>query len=206
TKPPSQKVCDETVDAIIMDGGRRGQTVKICSDPFCRVHHPNQPSPEETERERMAERKRIERDKLVITVRHRILAAVLERVSAPLKKTDLLLITESLVEHLPHNQILLLAKRHRIEPNSESDLVQEQMMKQARRWDEATLCRFLLEAGLLHAAYHPPQNDETDVLTITASRYRVDTAKLQKKIAAEFTVKREKKQKPKTKAKMGITV
>lgn len=143
SKPsPCQKVCDKTVDAIVVDGGRRGQTVKICADMSCCVHHPNQPSPEQIERERTEERKRIERDKLVITVRHRILAAILERVSLPFKKADLLVVAEALIDYLPHNQALLLAKRHRIEPNSESDSVQEQLMKQASRWDEAALCRF----------------------------------------------------------------
>lgn len=50
---PYQKVCEKTVDAIVVDGGRRGQTLKICADLACRVHHPNQPSPEQIERERM---------------------------------------------------------------------------------------------------------------------------------------------------------
>lgn len=199
TKASYQKICDKTVDAIVVDGGRRGQTVKICSDLACRVHHPNQPSPEQIERERTEERKRIERDKLAITVRHRILAAILERVSAPLKKADLLVVTEALIEYLPHNQALLLGKRHRIESKQESDSVQEQLAKQASRWDEATLCRFLLEASLFHGAYHLPQKDESDELTTTATRYRVDTAKLQKTVAAEFAAKHERKQRAKQK-------
>ena len=139
TASPFQKVCSETVEAIVVDGGRRGQMVKICPDTGCRVHHPNAPTAEQVERERKEERKRIERDKLVITVRHRILAAILERVSAPLKKSDLLVIAESLIEYLPRNQALLLAKRHRIESKQESDSVQEQLTKQASRWDEAAL-------------------------------------------------------------------
>ena len=201
---PFQKVCNKTVEAIVVDGGRRGQMVKICPDAGCRVHHPNQPSPEQIERERMEKRKRIEQDKLAITVRHRMLAAILERVSAPLKKADLFVITESLIEYLPHNQALLLAKRHRIESKQESDSVQEQLTKQTSRWDEAGLCRFLLEASLLHAAYHAPHNkEEGDVLTATATRYRVDAAKLQKVVAAEFAAKRGRKQKTKTKTKAG---
>ena len=175
---PHQKVCDKTADAIVVDGGRRGQTLKICADPACRVHHPNQPSPEQVERERTEERKRIERDKLIITVRHRILAAILERVSAPSKKADLLVVAGALIEYLPHNQALLLAKRRRIEPNSESNSIQQQLMKQASRWDEAALCRFILEASLLHSAYHRPQNSKDDALLATATRYRVDVAKL----------------------------
>ena len=80
--------------------------------------------------------------------------------------------------------------------------MQEQLAKQVSRWDEAALCRFLLEACLLHVAYHAPQNKgAADMLMATATRYRVDTAKLQKAVAAEFAAKREKKpQTKKTKA------
>lgn len=201
---PFQKICNQTIEAIVMDGGRRGQMVKICPDAGCRIHHPNHPSPEQMQRERREERKRIERDKLVITVRHRILAAILERVSAPLKKADLLLVAETMIEYMPHNQALLLAKRNRIESKQESDSVHEQLTKQASKWDEAALCRFLLETSLLHSAYHAPHSDEeADTLMTTATHYRVDTAKLQKNLAAEFASKREKKKKPKTKAKAG---
>ena len=67
-----------------MDGGKRGQVVKVCADPTCRVHHPNTPSPQQVERDRAEERKRIEKEKLAITTRHRVLATILQRVSAPL--------------------------------------------------------------------------------------------------------------------------
>ena len=87
---PVQKPCDKMAEAIVMDGGKRGQVVKVCADPACRIHHPNTPSPQQIERERADERKRIEKEKLAITTRHRVLATILQRVSAPLKKADLL--------------------------------------------------------------------------------------------------------------------
>ena len=67
-----QKPCEKMAEAIVMDGGKRGQVVKVCADPACRVHHPNTPSPQQVERERAEERKRIEKEKLAITTRHRI--------------------------------------------------------------------------------------------------------------------------------------
>jgi ParB family chromosome partitioning protein len=67
-----QKPCDKMTEAIVMDGGKRGQVVKVCADPTCRVHHPNTPSPQQVERERAEERKRIEKEKLAITTRHRV--------------------------------------------------------------------------------------------------------------------------------------
>ena len=62
-----QKPCEKMTEAIVMDGGKRGQVVKVCADPTCRVHHPDTPSPQQVERERAEERKRIEKEKLAIT-------------------------------------------------------------------------------------------------------------------------------------------
>ena len=38
--PAAQKPCEKMAEAIVMDGGKRGQTVKVCADPNCRVHQP----------------------------------------------------------------------------------------------------------------------------------------------------------------------
>ena len=59
----NQKPCEKMAEAIVMDGGKRGQVVKVCADPACRIHHPNTPSPQQVERERAEERKRIEKEK-----------------------------------------------------------------------------------------------------------------------------------------------
>ena len=53
--PAAQKPCDKMAEAIVMDGGKRGQTVKVCADPNCRVHHPNTPSPQQLQRDRQQE-------------------------------------------------------------------------------------------------------------------------------------------------------
>ena len=50
--PAAQKPCDKMAEAIVMDGGKRGQVVKVCADTACRTHHPNTPSPQQVERER----------------------------------------------------------------------------------------------------------------------------------------------------------
>jgi ParB family transcriptional regulator, chromosome partitioning protein len=100
-----QKPCEKMTEAIVMDGGKRGQVVKVCADPTCRVHHPNTPSPQQVERERAEERRRIEKEKLAITTRHRVLAAILQRVSAPLKKADLLAVAHYLIDHLSYSQV-----------------------------------------------------------------------------------------------------
>ncbi len=183
-----------------MDGGKRGQIVKVCADLSCLVHHPDTPSPQQIERQRAEERKRIEKDKLAITTRHRILAAVLERVSEPLKKGDLLTVAHYLIGHLAHSQVPILAKRHKIETDKKPNSPQELLAKRVTTYDEAALCRILVEISLLDSAYQRAGTSE-DVLIGAAKRYRVDADKLRDKVAAEFATKRTKQSKSKAAAK-----
>jgi len=192
-----QKPCDKMTEAIVMDGGKRGQVVKVCADPACRIHHPNTPSPQQVERERAEERKRIEKEKLAITTRHRILATILQRVSAPLKKADLLAVAHYLIGHLSYSQVPALAKRHKVEAKKDSASSQELLAKQVGTYDEAELCKLLLEISLLDSAYQRSTVSRADILMDAAKRYRVDTEKLQKAVTAEIVAKREKKPKVK---------
>jgi len=197
----NQKPCEKMAEAIVMDGGKRGQIVRVCADPACRIHHPNTPSPQQIERERAEERKRIEKEKLAITTRHRVLATILQRVSAPLKKADLLTVGHYLIGHLSYSQVPALAKRHKVETKKDSASAHELMAKQVRTYDEAELCKLLLEISLLDSAYQRSTASREDVLMDAAKRYRVDAEKLQKAVAKEFAAKREKKTKGKAKAR-----
>jgi hypothetical protein len=126
------------------------------------THHPNTPSPQQLERERVEERKRIEREKLAITTRPRILAKILQRVSALLKKADLLAVANYLIGHLSYSQVPALAKRHKVEAKKDSASAQELLAKQVCTYDQAELCKLLLEISLLDSAYQrqgPSRND-----------------------------------------------
>jgi ParB family chromosome partitioning protein len=199
--PANQKPCEKMAEAIVMDGGKRGQVVKVCADPTCRVHHPNTPSPQQFERERAEERKRIEKEKLAITTRHRILATILQRVSAPLKKADLLAVAHYLIGHLSYSQVPALAKRHKVEAKKDSTSAQELLAEQVGTYDEAGLCKLLLEISLLDSAYQRSSASSDDILMDAAKRYRVDAEKLQKAVAVELSAKRDKKTKDKAKPK-----
>jgi len=145
---PQQKPCQKRTEAVVMDGGRRGDLVKVCADLSCRVHHPDTPSPEQVAKERAAERKRIEKEKLAITTRHRFLAAILQRVSAPLKKADLLAVAHYLIGHLSYSQVPNLAKRHKVEAKKDSASAQELLAKQVGNYDESELCK--VSVRLIH--------------------------------------------------------
>jgi ParB family chromosome partitioning protein len=199
--PTNQKPCEKMAEAIVMDGGKRGQVVKVCADPACRVHHPDTPSPLQVERERAEERRHIEKEKLAITTRHRVLATILQRVSAPLKKADLLAVAHYLIGHLSYSQVPVLAKRHKVEAKRDSASAQELLAKRVGTCDEAELCKLLLEISLLDSAYQRTAGSRDDILMDAAKRYRVDTEKLQKAVAEELTAIREKKTKAGAKPK-----
>jgi len=198
---PYQKPCEKMTEAVVMDGGRRGELVKVCADLSCRVHHPDTPSPDQIAKERAEERKRIEKNKQAITTRHYVLAKVLERVSVPLKKADLLTLAQYTIANLSYNQVPALAKRHKIETAKTTKSPQEVLMKKVNTYDESELSRLLLELSLLDSAYQRGAASE-DLLMDAAKRYRVDVEKIEKAVAAEFAAKNDKKTKPKAKSKV----
>lgn len=193
--PAAQKPCDKMAEAIVMDGGKRGQTVKVCADPNCRVHHPNTPSPQQVAKERADERRRIEKERLAITVRHRVLATILQRVSAPFKKADMLAVVHYLIGHLSYSQVPALAKRHKVEAKKDSTTAQELLTKQVRTYDETEICKLLLEISLLDSAYQRSTASRDDVLMDAAKRYRVDTEKVRKVVEKDFAAKQDKNRK-----------
>jgi len=150
---------------------------------------------------RAEERRRIEKEKLVITTRHRVLATILQRASAPLKKADLLAVAHHLIGHLSYSQVPALAKRHKVEAKEDSASAQELLAKQVGTYDESELCKLLLEIGLLDSAYQRSTASSDDVLMDAAKRYRVDAEKLQKVVAEELAAKRDKRTKAKAKPK-----
>src|SRR6266700_2505127 len=158
-----ERLCDKMTEAIVMDGGRRGELIKVCADLTCRVHHPDTPSPQKVERQRAEERKRVEKDKLAITTRHRILATILERVSVPLKKADLLTVAQHALASVPQNRLPLIAKRHKLEVDKSNTSPVELLLKHVSRYDESGLSRLLLELSLLDSAYRNGGTPVSDI-------------------------------------------
>ncbi len=120
-------------------------------------------------------------------------STILQRASAPLKKADLLAVAHYLIGHLSYSQVPVLAKRHKVEAKKDSASAQELLAKQVGTYDEAELCKLLLEISLLDSAYQRSTTSREDVLMDAAKRYRVDAEKLQKTVAKEFAAKRDKK-------------
>jgi phospholipase C len=128
-------------------------------------------------------------------------STILQRVSAPLKKADLLVVAHYLIGHLTYSQVPALAKRHKVEVKNESGSAQEVLTKQVSKYDESELCKLLLEVSLWDSACQRPTTSGNDILLDSANRYRVDAEKLQKAIAEDWDANRAKKRKNKVKTR-----
>jgi len=113
----------------------------------------------------------------------------------------LLAVAHYLIGHLSYSQVPALAKRHKVEAKKDSATAQELLAKQVSTYDEAELCKLVLEISLLDSAYQRSIASRDDVLMDAAKRYRVDTEKLQKAVAEELAAKRDKKTKAGAKPK-----
>jgi hypothetical protein len=110
-----------------------------------------------------------------------------------LKKADLLTVADYLIGHLSYSQVPALAKRHKVEAKKDSAPAQELLAKQISKYDDAELCKLLLEISLLDSAYQRSTASHDDVLMDAAKRYRVDTEKVQKAVSKEFAAKQDKR-------------
>lgn len=194
---PAQKPCRSMAEAIYMDGGRRGQTVKVCADFHCKTHHAERQhlAPETVERQRAAERKRIQQQKLQITTRHRILAAILTKAASPLTKCDLQIVAMYALEKLDYNRATLVAKRHGLlKDGKSSDAIQQgrtALVKLVKEADETALSRLVMECSLLDSAYHEPSSGDDRLLT-AARKHRIDVDAVARAVRDEFVAKAKK--------------
>lgn len=196
-KPSSeQKPCRSMTEAIFSDGGRKGQVIKVCADANCKVHHPDAPKPEDVEKQRVQERKRIEAQKVEITIRHQIFAQVLQKVPALLGKAELELIAMRLLDKLDYQRRVLIAKRHKLISGKSTESDHTEMVsgfkKMFKASDDKAISRLILECLLIDSAYHIPTGSD-DLLLSTAKRYRIDAEKVAHKVRDDLAAKAKKK-------------
>ena len=88
-----------------------------------------------------------------------------------------------------------LARRHKMVDGSSSEVtypqVQKGLQRLLRQLDESGLSKLIVEMVLL-GSVEPASQDETDTLTATAKRHRVDVAKMRTAVEAEVSAKQAK--------------
>lgn len=200
-KRPEFKVCKFTTEAIVTDGSEVGTLRKVCTNPSCPVHHPQQRSNNRTDERWKADQEKQRRDQAIAnTTGLRVLAAIGAAVPVRLMKRDLLFLLERLVGVLDENRIETLARQHGIRQKREDGGVTKTLIAYVRRADEGTLSRLMIEMAILLAA---SRQNGTNVLKDAATLYKVNTDAIAQKVKLEFAAKaREKKEaKPASKAK-----
>jgi ParB family chromosome partitioning protein len=193
---PEQKPCRSMTKAIFHDGSRKGQIIKVCADRNCQVHHADSPKPEDVQKQRAQERKRIEAQKLEITTRLRVFAQVLQKIQAPFGKADLELVAMRLLDKLDYQWRVLIAKRHKLIPDKGAESDHNKVVNGFRRMfkelDEKALRRLTLECILIDSAYRAPISGD-DLLLHTAKRYRIDAEEVARQVRDNLAAKAKKK-------------
>jgi ParB family chromosome partitioning protein len=195
----NQKPCKHMTDAIVVDGSEKGHAIKVCADINCPVHFADRtsktPDPAQLARAREQRRKELEKRKFEITVRHRILAEVLKKVSSPMDRGDLILTAEVLLRKAEPMHQETLARRHKMVDGTPSEItypqVQKGLARLLRQLDESGLSKLIVEIVLLGST-ESVTHDEADALITTAKRHRVDVAKVRQSVGAEFAAKQAK--------------
>jgi len=185
--------------AIVVDGGERGHTVKVCAEPSCAVHFAHLASkasdPTQLAKEREQRRKELQKQKLETTVRYCTLAAVLRKVSAPLDRADLTLVANTMLEKMEPLRREALARRHKLVDGSTREvtfpMMQKELARLLRQLDEIGLCKLLVEMALF-GSVESSSPEGADALTTAARRHRVDVAKLRKDVEADLAAKQAK--------------
>jgi ParB family transcriptional regulator, chromosome partitioning protein len=194
---PYQKPCKHMAEAIVVDGAERGHTVRVCAEPSCTIHFADRrtPDPAQVGKEREQRRKELEKRKLEITVRHRILAEVLKKVSSPLDRADLALVASVMLDKMEPLRRETLARRHKLVDGSNSEVtfpqVQKALQRLLRQLDESGLSKLIVEIVLL-GSVEAESPGQADALAATARQHRVDMAKLRAAVEAELAAKQAK--------------
>jgi ParB family chromosome partitioning protein len=191
----NQKPCAYMKEAIVAEGPERGRTVSICSEPTCKVHfaQKQEPDAKQIERQKEARRKELVTKRLEATVRHRVFAEILKKVSAPLERADLMLLLQTLLEHANPVRKETLARRHKLPPSqlTSSDKVHKELLAMLRRQDESGLSKLLVEWVLMDDV-ESVTDQEPEAFTRAAKQYKIDVGKVRKAVEQEFTAKEAK--------------
>jgi ParB family chromosome partitioning protein len=195
---PSQKPCKHMAEAIVVDGAERGHTAKICAESSCTVHFPqrsDRPTPDQLAKEREQRRRELEKRKFETTIRHRVLAEVLKKVSAPLDRADLVLIANAMLERTEPLRREALARRHKMVEASSKEVtypdVQKGLARLLRQSDENGLSKLIVEIILLGRVDSPSQEGADELLN-AARLHRVDVGKVRSTVTAELAAKQAK--------------
>jgi ParB family chromosome partitioning protein len=185
---PEYKACKFTTEAIVIEGGDKGEMRRVCANPECPIHHARKPKPA-TDAAIKAEQEKRRREEAIAQVTGlRVLCAITEAVPVRLMKRDLLFLVERLSGVLDERRLAILLRQHNLgKPNGATDPPAKLLSVFLRKADESTLGRLLVELAVLQAAASP--NESSKALREAAEFYKVDVGAITAKVKQEFAAK-----------------
>jgi ParB family transcriptional regulator, chromosome partitioning protein len=193
---PAQKKCPHVSEGLVVDGGNRGQVLTICAESTCPVHHAeSQTARVAQEKMRAEHRKQEERKKEDFAVRQQILAAILQKISAP-TKPDLELIANEFFGHLSQEYRTMILLQLKLESKDKPSPKEPLSVfeSKVRTLDEPALNRVLIGMALLDPAYNTFSAKGAERLESVAKRYRIGIDKIRDAVHAEFADQRQKQE------------
>jgi ParB family chromosome partitioning protein len=193
---PEQRVCNHTKTAIHADGLDKGRLAKVCAESSCKIHFRDE---QEEEKQRLvwrAERTENKRKaKQTASFRYRLLSETLKRVKPELGNEQMRIVARFVLQSLPHELALRLAKRHGLQTaKGQNDWeVIEKARTLYRAATSADLARLIFEAILIGSAARVDADKKDDLLTDAATLHKVDAKVLRVAIEKDEKEKAEKK-------------
>jgi ParB family chromosome partitioning protein len=185
---PEYKTCKFATQAIVADGTDKGELRKVCANPDCPVHHPKkqQRRPDSDAATKAAQEKQRREEAIANTTGIRVLAAIANAVPVRLMKRDLLFVVERLAGLVEERRLEIIARRHSIKREKDSDSIAKLFTAYLRRAEESVLGSALVELTIMLTA---ARQQTTQVLNDAANLYKVDTDAIAAKVKQEFAAR-----------------
>ena len=185
---PEYKTCKYTTEAIVADGTDKGEIRKVCANPDCPVHHPKkqQRRADPDAATKAAQEKQQREQAIANTTGIRVLAAIAAAIPVRLIKRDLLFVVERLAGLVEERRLEIIARRHNIKREKDSDSIAKLFTAYLRRAEESVLGSALVELTIMLTA---ARQQTTQVLNDAANLYKVDTDAIAAKVKQEFAAR-----------------
>ena len=192
--------CPHTKPAVVIDGPDAGRLLHLCRDEKCPIHARAtryQPSPQE----RAAHAKEVLAERIEKQTRIRMLHAILQKLPATLPRPDLEMTALDYFERLGHDNQRRLCRVYGWEEKKtraawgsstvDYRTIAEKAIREMRTQEiQHLLVVCALVSDLYCPGYNPQQALAKDSkLARTATRYKIDTAKLAAEVRAAFSKK-----------------
>jgi ParB family chromosome partitioning protein len=171
----AEKTCEHASQAIVVEGGKRGEVLNVCAETACPIH--NAPTNRTTEGERKQQQQQWKREQELRDKAHQhnrqLLDAVVKKAPAILKRADLEMVVLAFIESLSIDDFEALAEQYKVDTEKvRTDQGLADLLRQkARSMTEQQLVRALIQLALLPFGHSYKELPADNPLVLAAKRY-----------------------------------